>query len=332
MKKKLLVFCLVITLIAMLLAGCGGTTQSATNSNSAAGADSKADVNWPQKDITFIVPYNAGGGYDLKARLLAQYMPKYLPKKVNIIVSNVPGADAKIGTIQMIKSPADGYTLALVDPLHTAMLELQSGLEGADPKNLTWLGQITDSPSLVVVGASSKYKSLNDMKGQKVSFASSGDNIPAIKSMAKGVGAEATLVSYNGYPEACQAVARGDVDVFMGTAESVYKNMTALQGKLLPVALIGGKSSFVPDTKTVDELGLSSVDGASGRLRVMLAGPAKMNPGVAKVIMDAMDKAMKDPEFVAQAKKSGFDAAPISQEELKKAVESSINAGRLYGK
>lgn len=325
--KRVIVVSLALLLMLSALAGCGGSKGTTGQSS----GTPKAEANWPQKDITFIVPYNAGGGYDLKARLLAQYMPKYLPKKVNIIVKNVPGADAKIGTIEMLKSATDGYTLALADPLHLALLEVAGGLEGVDPKDLTWIGQITDSPSLVVVGSSGKFKTVADMKGKKVSFATSGDNIPAIRCFAKGVEAEPTLVAYNGYPEACMAVARGDVDVFMGTAESVFKNMTAMKGQLIPLVLIGVRSSLVPDTKTTDELGLK-VDSSSGRLRVMLAGPPKMDAAVAKVLVEAMDKAMKDPEFVAQSKKSGYEVAPIAADELKKAVESSVQAGRQYSK
>ncbi|ATW27189.1 tripartite tricarboxylate transporter substrate binding protein [Candidatus Formimonas warabiya] len=328
MRKTMISLGLVLILTALLLGGCGGTQTTDTSTPEA----SQAEVNWPEKDITFIVPYNAGGGYDLKARLLAEYMPKYLPKQVNIVVKNVPGADAKIGTLEMLKSTPDGYTLALADPLHLALLELAGGLEGHDPASLAWIGQITNSPSLVVISANGKYKTLDEMKGQKVSFATSGDNIPAINCLAKGVECVPTLIAYNGYPEACMAVARGDVDVFMGTAESVFKNITSLEGKLLPVALIGGQSSLVPDVKTTEELGFSSVDGMSGRLRVMLAGPPDLDANVTKILVDAMDKAMHDPEFVAQAEKTGYVVEPISQEEVKKAVQESVDAGRQYGK
>ena len=59
--------------------------------------------------------YNAGGGFDLISRMLAPYLEKYLPKKVNVVVKNVAGAGGTVGSIELYDAKPDGYTIGLLD-------------------------------------------------------------------------------------------------------------------------------------------------------------------------------------------------------------------------
>ena len=72
-------------------------------------------VDFPQKNITWIVPFGPGGGYDTYSRAVAKVMPKYLPKNIDIIIRNIPGAGTMKATLILNRSKPDGYTLGILD-------------------------------------------------------------------------------------------------------------------------------------------------------------------------------------------------------------------------
>ncbi|MEW6275989.1 MAG: tripartite tricarboxylate transporter substrate binding protein [Bacillota bacterium] len=313
-RKRLFRF-LIFIVLGIVLAGCSGkqTQQRETGQIQQA--------KWPEKDIVIIVPYKAGGGYDIKARAVAPLIEKYLPNKVNVIVKNVPGAEAKVGTLEMANSKPDGYTLALVDPIQLGTMQKQGGFESLDPKTFTYLGQLDAAPSLMVIRTKGRFEGFDDMRGQNVSFGMLGTNTLVNIAVANALGAKPTLIPYDSTPEGCLAVARGDLDVWIATAYTVYKQVQTLEGKLKPLLLIGGRTPQFPDTlKTAKEAGLE-LDETTGLCRVIIAGPPNLDQQAKKVLSEAIDKATHDPEFAEQLKKAGYIAAPLTGTELQKAVD-----------
>jgi tripartite-type tricarboxylate transporter receptor subunit TctC len=276
---------------------------------------------WPEKDIVIIVPYRPGGGYDINARIIAQFIMKHLPNKVNVIVKNVPGAEAKIGTLEMATSNPDGYTLALGDPVQLGTMEKQGGLKSMKPKDFAYLGQIYAPCSLMVVNASGRFKKIEDMRDQDVSFGMLGDNTLVNIIVAKALGAKPTLVAYNSTPEGCMAVARGDLDVWISAAATANKQINTFKGKLMPFMLIGGKPDALPsDIKTATELGLR-IDESIGLKRVIVIGPPGIESQVQEILSEAVFKAASDPEAQAQMRKAGYRAEPLVGEELMREVK-----------
>ncbi len=152
--------------LAMLL-----TLTGAGVFNPANGAD------WPERDIILIVPYAAGGGYDVVARATAPHIEKNLQKKANVVVKNVPGAGGKIGFMEMVRSKADGYTIAVLDPADVAVLQVSGQLEAVDILKLSWLGRLDKLPDLLTVSAKSGFKTPKDMKSRPVRFAGIGPGV-----------------------------------------------------------------------------------------------------------------------------------------------------------
>ena len=74
-------------------------------------AASPARAAFPERDITWIVPYAPGGGFDAWSRQIALTMQKYLPKGINVVVKNVTGAGGRTGSIGLYRSNPDGYTI-----------------------------------------------------------------------------------------------------------------------------------------------------------------------------------------------------------------------------
>ena len=74
-----------------------------------------ANAAYPEKNITLIIPFSTGGGFDTYARLIAPYVEKYLPRKVKVIPKNMPGAGGRMGLAAGYRAKPDGYTLTLAN-------------------------------------------------------------------------------------------------------------------------------------------------------------------------------------------------------------------------
>ena len=103
--KKLVCVLMVSVLLGVILAGCSGKSPSAPQK--------AAESNYPNKPITLIVPYSAGGSSDVGARLMAKRLEKELGQPV--VVENVPGAAGWMGWSKLSKAKPDGYTLSLMN-------------------------------------------------------------------------------------------------------------------------------------------------------------------------------------------------------------------------
>ena len=95
MKRRLAAALLTLAAIATGAAGIGGSAFA-------------EETNWPEDDITIVVPFKAGGDTDFHARNLASYLGEILD--VNVIVENVDGANGSTGMLQVMDSDPDGYT------------------------------------------------------------------------------------------------------------------------------------------------------------------------------------------------------------------------------
>ncbi len=138
----------VLTLAALVtVAGCadrGATVEDAAD--------------YPSKDVTLIVPYQAGGASDLAARTLANQMEQHLG--TNIIVENRTGGAGSVGLQHLAEAHADGYTIGYL-PVETVMLGFQG--YDIDPANYDLIGQMVSVPATIAVPADSPYQTLDDL-------------------------------------------------------------------------------------------------------------------------------------------------------------------------
>jgi tripartite-type tricarboxylate transporter receptor subunit TctC len=127
----------------------------------AAVAPGIAQAAYPEQPIKMVVAYAPGGGTDIIARLMAQYMQKYLGSNASIVVVNRPGAGGGIGFAELAKAPADGYTIGLITVEITMMHHV--GLTPLTYKDYTPIGLVNADPAAINVRADSPYKSVKDL-------------------------------------------------------------------------------------------------------------------------------------------------------------------------
>lgn len=319
--KRITILFLTLALL-LTMAGCGGTDSKPQQAKA---------PDWPTQDITLIVPYAAGGGYDVVARATAPYIQKHLPKKVNVVVKNVPGAGGKIGLMEMVKSKPDGQNIAVIDPADIAILQVGGQLEGVDLKKLSWLGRLDKLPDLLAVSAKSGIKKPEDMKGKTVRLASIGSGVAFRTAVVgKALGADVKFISYDGTSPASVATAQGDLDGFMVNWSSVIRAAQANEGKIIPLFVAGNER--VPQIKDVPsskDLGVNLDDSVLGYSHILVA-PAGMSPEIKKMWEDTITKVFNDQEWKGQMDKAKYPPAPLSGDKLTTEVNKTLDGAEKF--
>jgi tripartite-type tricarboxylate transporter receptor subunit TctC len=221
-----------------------------------------AAADYPTRPITLVVPYDAGGGNDVIARLVAGKMSANLGEP--IVVENRGGAGSLIGTRYVAKSKPDGYTLLIA----TSALAINPALyadAGYDPqKDFAPVGLIATSANVVLVRPSLPVRSVRELialaKQQpgKLDFASTGTGTSthlAAELFASMAGVKMTAIPYKGVAPAVTDLLGGHVDLMFCPTASVVGLVK--DQKLRALAVTGAKrSSQFPQLPTLAETGL----------------------------------------------------------------------------
>ena len=227
-----------------------------------------ADV-YPVRPLRVIAPFPPGGGLDIMARLIAQWLTEAW--KQQVVVDNRPGAGGSIGAGIAARAPADGYTLMLVSSAHTINASLYEKLSYDTLKDFDPVVLTTAAPHLLVVHPSFPASNVRELIAQakskpgQISYASGGvgssTHLAAelFRSMA---GIEVLHVPYKGTGPSLVDVLGGQVPVTFGTVPTVLSLVKA--GKLRALGCTGEKRSLsAPDVPTIAEAGVPGYEAAT---------------------------------------------------------------------
>jgi tripartite-type tricarboxylate transporter receptor subunit TctC len=266
-----------------------------------------AGESFPEKDITFVVQYAPGGGWDSYARALAPYLEKYLPNKVNVIIDNKPGAGGRVGNSYVYRSRPDGYTIGFVS-IPGAIVTAMFTKAEYDLAKVKWVHTVGNDPIVMFVKGDSRISSFNDLRALaekrsvKECVTGLGDSIDVITvvTLTKLNFKYETISGYKGSLDATVGLMRGDGD-FIVLPGSGFALKYVANRDLKPILSISEKrTELYPNVPSVGELGVSPVP---EWLRCVFAPPGTPKEPV-KILDDAFAKALKDPGLLAWAKKS----------------------------
>lgn len=269
-------------------------------------AASAADAGtYPNKPISLIVAYAAGGGSDLITRIFAQYLEKELGNNAKIVVFNKPGAGGAIGFGELARAAPDGYTIGLINTPNvlTIPIERKSPFSW---RSYDLIGNIVDDPANFAVHKDSPIKSLQDLAGfvktkpgeASVGTTGSGsDDHLAMLLFQKTVGSPMLHVPYKGSAEVRTALAGQQIvvgAVNIGEALQFAKSGTPLRNLGVMSA---SRSKLAPDVPTFKEQGydinLSSMRG--------IAAPKGLPANIREMLVKATERAIANPEFQSKA-------------------------------
>jgi tripartite-type tricarboxylate transporter receptor subunit TctC len=149
-RKSFLLLTICLLLNSIIIGGCGDMLSKTTT----------ATKNYPDKPITVIVPFSAGGAMDFVARTLERYAPKYL--KQPIVVVNKPGGAGTIGWNEVASASPDGYTLGI--SVNNLLIQSLYGPTKYDyPTALEPIAQVSTSSQIMVVGANQPWQNIDEL-------------------------------------------------------------------------------------------------------------------------------------------------------------------------
>lgn len=257
-----------------------------------------AQAAYPDKPIKLIVPWSTGGSTDALARAVGQHMADSLGKPV--VVDNRPGAAGRLGVDAMVKSAADGYTIAIIEPAHAIAPSIYQKMPYDIMNDAAAISTIGSSPLVLFVdaqkyqaGQHQKFAADAEKAAEPLSIATSGTG--SISHLAAGLYAkeaklELQMVPYKGSAPALTDVAAGVLSGHFCTLASASSLFSA--GKIVPLMVTGNRR--VPQLANVpcaSELGLNTLD--FGQWWALMA-PAKMPKPIITTLHKATATALAD--------------------------------------
>ena len=259
---------------------------------------------YPEKPVEVIVGYSAGGGTDVMARTVAQFLEKEL--NGSVVVKNMPGAGGQIGFTEVAKAAPDGYTLGTFN-LPAALALTHDRDADYDVNSYTYLANFVEDPNTITVSASSPFQTLGELLDAAkadpgaitLGLSSLGGNDHFGANMiAAAAGAEFTLVPFKGASNARTAIMGGHV----AGGTMTLGQTTNFPDELRVLAVLAGeRSPFRPDVPTAKELGF---DVQMSSLRGIVA-PAGMDEAMADQLRAALTAVNANPDFQAMMAEQG---------------------------
>ena len=259
----------------------------------------QAFAQYPQRPIKILVGFAAGGPTDSSARALAEGMTKVLGQQV--VIENRPGANAQIAAVELIRSPADGYTLMLAS---NGTLALGGARYAKLPydveRDFTPIGSVAGYPHILVVPIQSPANNLESLirlakaAPQGLTVAVTGHaNELTVEWLKKDANIELTSVAYKGASPIINDLVAARVDMAL-LAPNVA--MPMLELKRIKAIAVTSAHPFadLPGVPTMMASGLANfeIDIWNG-----LVAPAGISTSIVEKLNDALRQTLKQPEF-----------------------------------
>jgi tripartite-type tricarboxylate transporter receptor subunit TctC len=304
---------LAISIAALAIAACGAPGHGVAGG-------------FPERDITFIVPNQVGGGFDAYVRAIAPAMEKYLPNKVNVVPLNVPAGGGAKGVSQLYRARPDGYTIGILNIPGLFILQARGG--GYDLNKFTWLAGLGRDPYALAVPWNSPIKSVADLQAlsarRPVKFTTTGPDgtaygVTMIATELLGIKLQ-LITGYKGSSEYVAAAVRGDGDAVITNLPILARFEAGQSLRLLASFTTDGSR---PDVPNATALGLPQLADIS--VERMVAGPPNLPADIKKILVEAIEKAVNDPAVAALSEKTGMGLALQSPDEVAADVHAQAN-------
>ena len=267
-----------------------------------------ARADYPDKPITLVVSFPAGGNADVMARIQAEAMGKELGVPINVV--NRPGGAHIPATMSVVEAPADGYTLFNWSPPSFMVVPLTRATPYKPLENFTPLFAGISASNALYVRSDSPYQTFEDFvegaKGKKLKMGVNGlgapPNLSAVQ-MAGEFGLEFTTIALKTVPASLNGLVAGEVDVAVGQVAS----LNAFGDKIRPLIILdNNRKDFyakdLPGVRTVGEAFPGKEAGAwvHGGFAVKKGTP----DDVVQKLLNAAEAALDNDEFRASIPKA----------------------------
>src|SRR5262249_6756012 len=280
---------------------------------------------YPARPVTIVVPFAAGGGNDILARLLAQHMGQALGQQ--FVIENRAGAAGTIGARAVAKAPPDGHTLMVG---HSGVFAIAPALyadPGYDPRrDFTPIGLIASYQQILVAHPSLPVRGIADLialahkQPGKITYATAGigsGSHVSTELFATMADVKLTHIPYRGTGAMQGDLVGGHVDVAISTFPSVFGQIRS--GLLRTIAVTGeARSSIFPEVPTIAE---SGVPGYAAVIHYGMVAPAGISRAIADRLNAELRAALASEDVRARIAEEGGEALPGTPEQQAKDLQ-----------
>lgn len=273
-----------------------------------------AFAEWPEKPITFVVPYSTGGGFDSIVRAVAPEMERILGTE--IVVENIPGAGGQKGASTVYRADPDGYTIGIWNVPGLTVPQLLGKSSGYDLTDVSWIGNLATSRYALAVQADSKFDSLEALCSQGQPFKHSDTGPASTSSVTARVAMSLidcpimNVTGYKGSTDTIIGLMRGEVDATIKPISSLKKYVESGELKLLmtfeTVSTVEGVPSAV-------DLGYPEF--AKFDLRRIVGGPPGLPADIQAKLSAALLEAANSKSVQEWAASTNQEMEPVGAEE-----------------
>jgi tripartite-type tricarboxylate transporter receptor subunit TctC len=288
------------------------------------------------KTVTMVIGFGPGGGYDLWGRTVARHIGKHLPGNPTVVPQNMPGAGSFTAAAHIYSAaPKDGTVMGII--ARDAALGPLTGQAGArfDPTKITWLGTPTTETNVCIAFKNAKVQKPEDLLKTELIV---GDTGPGTGTYAYPRALNALLGMkfkiIGGYPSSSDvflAMERGEVEGICESLDSVHGKRPDWIDKKTVTLLFQGGAEVNQDIKEAPSILTLAKDPETRQaIEFLYAGqgigrpfvaPPDLPPAVLKMLRDAFDATMKDPEFIAETKQRKLELEPEDGSHLEALVK-----------
>jgi len=290
------------------------------------------------RTINLLVGSGEGGGFDLSARLAAQFLPRFIPGSPTIVVQNMPGASGlRVAEYMSNIAPRDGSVIAITQPSIVQHKVLNAAAR-FNPADYAWLGRLGGFVTFAIVWHTAPAQSVDDAKRRELILGAVGPSGPgAMLPAALNALAGTRFTIVKGYKSAAEmglAVERGEIH---GSGSASYEYVSSkgwLERKLARMLFTIGlaRSPKAPESPTVVELApdargkniMRLAASASEIGRSFLAPPGTAPERVA-ILRQAFARMLQDQEFVAESGRRGLEVEPLPPDGILQIVADDLN-------
>ena len=280
---------------------------------------------WPKGPIRFIVPFPAGSGTDLNARMIGERLSQVLGQPV--VVENRPGADGSIAAEAAARSKPDGQTVFITsNSTHASNPALRKKLPYDPIRDFAPVTLIGTAPLMVLVHPALPVRDIRELIAYakanpgKLNFSSGSASSRVAGEMFKSMtGTEMTNVVYKGNPQALTDLVAGQVQVMFCDAGTALPQVQAKKVRALAVTSLK-RASVAPDMPTVSESGVPGFEMIAWTAVFLPAGTPEP---IVRTLSQRVGEILRSPEYRQRAG-SATDVSPGSPAELGQFVVSEI--------
>ncbi|MDK2877418.1 MAG: hypothetical protein PWR06_134 [Thermoanaerobacteraceae bacterium] len=317
---KIIALVVVVLFTISMLSGCGA--NSGGSGKSGESQEVKKD-DYPNKPITVIVSFAAGGGTDVGARVLLPYVEKELGVPLNVV--NKPGGGGWVGWTELVNANPDGYTIGYINTpnLMTGYLDPQYNRKENLESFALIANHVLDYGAICINPKETRFKDAKELfeyaKEHEVTCSTTGvnsDDHIAIMKFNKYFGTKFVPVHTTGAAEGKASVMGGHIDLYFANVGEVtvpHKN-----GELKAVAIMAPeRSKFLPDVPTCEELGYKVYSWSARGI----AAPKGIEQAKLDKLVAAFEKAINNPEHIKKMNDMGLDVKFLKGDDYMKLLK-----------